>query len=86
VVKLTDFQKKVYKVVSTIPKGQTRSYKWVAQKIGNPDAARAVGQALNRNPFIGEVPCHSVIRSDGSLGGFAKGIKRKKEMLEAESC
>ena len=85
-VKLTDFQKKVYKVVSTIPKGQTRSYKWVAQKIGNPDAARAVGQALNRNPFIGEVPCHRVIRSDGSLGGFAKGIKRKKEMLEAESC
>jgi len=94
VIRLTKFQQKVYKVVSTIPKGQTRSYKWVAQKIGNPDATRAVGQALKRNPFIGEVPnkvrgkvpCHRVIRSDGSLGGFAKGVKRKKEMLEAESC
>ena len=83
-MKITEFQKKVYKIVQTIPKGQTRSYKWVAQKLGNPNAARAVGQALNKNPFIGKIPCHRVICSDGSLGGFALGVRRKKQMLDSE--
>lgn len=81
---LTTFQKRVYQVVSTIPKGQTRTYKWVAQKIGNPKSARAVGQALKRNPFIGKVPCHRVIRSDGSLGGFSQGLAKKRRMLALE--
>jgi len=82
--KITDFEKRVYNVVSKIPKGEVRSYKWVAAKVGRPNAYRAVGNALNKNPFIGTVPCHRVIRSDGSIGGFAKGVKRKRKMLAAE--
>ena len=67
-----------------IPRGQTRSYKWVAEQIGSPRAARAVGQALNKNPHVGRVPCHRVIRSDGSLGGFSRGARRKLELLSKE--
>ena len=81
---LTKFQKKVYEVVLSIPTGKTRSYKWVAIKTGNPKASRAVGQALNKNPYIGKVPCHRVIRTNGSLGGFSKGKRRKKLLLKAE--
>ena len=81
---ITAFQKKVYAVVSKIPKGQTRSYKWVAAKIGSPRAYRAVGNALNKNPYIGKVPCHRVIRSDGSIGGFARGAKAKRKLLKSE--
>ncbi|MCX5667199.1 MAG: MGMT family protein [Candidatus Omnitrophica bacterium] len=80
----TGFEKKVYLAVSKIPKGQTRSYKWVAAKIGRPKAYRAVGNALNKNPYIGIVPCHRVIRADGSIGGFAKGAARKRQMLKKE--
>ena len=82
---LTDFQKSVYKAVLTIPKGQTRSYKWVAQAIAKPAAYRAVGNALNKNPYIKKVPCHRVISSDGSLGGYQKGIKAKKALLKGEN-
>ena len=82
---LTDFEKKVYRAVEKIPKGQVRSYKWVAVKIGRPNACRAVGNALNKNPYIGKVPCHRVIRSDGAIGGFARGVARKREMLKAET-
>jgi methylated-DNA-[protein]-cysteine S-methyltransferase len=82
----TDFEKKVYLAVSKIPRGRTRSYKWVAAKIGHPRAYRAVGNALNKNPYVGKVPCHRVIKSDGSIGGFAKGVEYKREMLKAESC
>lgn len=81
---LTDFEKKVYAAVSKIPRGEVRSYKWVAVKIGTPSASRAVGNALNKNPFIGKVPCHRVIRSDGSIGGFAKGAARKRKLLKSE--
>jgi methylated-DNA-[protein]-cysteine S-methyltransferase len=81
---LTPFQKKVYRTVLKIPYGQVRSYKWVAQQIGRPKAARAVGQALKKNPFVGIVPCHRVIASDGTLGGFSKGIRKKIKMLKAE--
>ena len=80
----TDFEKKVYAAVKKIPPGEVRSYKWVARKISHPKACRAVGNALNKNPHIGKVPCHRVIRSDGSIGGFAKGIKRKRELLKGE--
>ena len=82
--KITDFEKKIYEAVLKIPRGETRSYKWVAAKIGSPKACRAVGNALNKNPYIRIVPCHRVIRSDGSIGGFAKGTRRKKELLKAE--
>ena len=81
----TDFEKRVYAAVMKIPRGETRSYKWVAAKIGRPKACRAVGNALNKNPYIGVVPCHRVIRSDGSIGGFAKGTRLKKEMLKTET-
>ena len=81
---LTKFQKKVYKIVLSIPRGRTRSYKWVAIKIGNPKASRAVGQALNKNPYVGKVPCHRVIRTSGSLGGFSQGKRKKKLLLQAE--
>ena len=80
----TPFQKKVWEAVKTIPYGETRSYKWVAENIGNPRAARAVGQALKRNPLPGIIPCHRVIRSDGSLGGFSRGLKKKRDLLRAE--
>lgn len=82
--KLTEFEKKVYAAVMKIPRGQTRSYKWVAAKIGRSKACRAVGNALNKNPYIGIVPCHRVIKSDGSIGGFARGIKAKRRKLSVE--
>ncbi len=84
-LKITEFEKRVYLAVLKIPKGEVRSYKWVAVKIGKPKAFRAVGNALNKNPYIGVVPCHRVIKSDGSIGAFAKGLKRKRELLKSES-
>jgi len=81
---LTPFQRKVYRAVSSIPPGRVRSYKWVAEKIGKPHSSRAVGQALKKNPYIGKVPCHRVIRKNGSLGGFSKGKKAKKNLLTRE--
>jgi O-6-methylguanine DNA methyltransferase len=65
-VRLTAFQQRVYRAISAIPPGQTRSYGWVAKRIGRPRSARAVGGALRRNPFVPIVPCHRVIRSDGT--------------------
>lgn len=81
---LTSFQKKVYTVVKEIPRGETRSYAWVAQRIGNPRAARAVGTALKKNPFTIVVPCHRVVHSDGSIGEYALGADLKKKLLEIE--
>jgi len=81
---MTPFQEKVYKAVLRIPSGEVRSYKWVACEIKMPKSARAIGQALKKNPFVGIIPCHRVIRSDGSLGGFSKGAKKKSEMLKKE--
>ena len=81
---LSGFGREVYMAVLDIPKGQTRSYKWVAIRIGRPKAARAVGNALNKNPYSGIVPCHRVIKSDRSIGGFASGPSRKKRMLRRE--
>ena len=81
---ISNFQRKVYKVVSQIPIGEVRSYKWVAKKISKPNAVRAVGTALKNNPFAPIVPCHRVIKSDGSLGGYSRGLKKKKELLGLE--
>jgi len=80
----TGFQKRVYRAVLSISLGETRSYEWVAKKAGSPKAARAVGAALKKNPFTIIIPCHRVINSDGSLGGYSKGIKRKRYLLELE--
>jgi len=80
----TLFEQRVYAVVRRIPKGEVRSYQWVARQLGNPRAARAVGQALKRNRDPAQVPCHRVIRSDGSLGGYAWGPARKRRLLREE--
>lgn len=83
-VNLTVFEKDVYGAVMTIPFGATRSYRWVADKIRRPGSARAVGNALNKNPYAPYVPCHRVISSDGSLGGYSKGLRKKSFLLQQE--
>ena len=84
-IKLTKFQWKVLNVTAKIPIGKTRSYKWVAQQVGSPKAVRAVGQALRRNPYPVIIPCHRVIKEDGTLGGYAGGSgERKAELLNIE--
>lgn len=80
----TEFEKKVYEAVSNIPKGEVRSYGWVARAIGRPRSYRAVGNALNKNLYPEIIPCHRVIRSDGSIGGYAKGMRAKRKLLMAE--
>lgn len=80
----TDFQKSVWLVLSKIPYGKTSSYKDIAKFIGNPKAVRAVGTAVGKNPFLIIIPCHRVIKKDGSLGGFAYGKKIKKKLLNIE--
>ncbi len=79
------FQKKVWQGDRSIPYGETRAYAWVAGKLGMPKAARAVGQALGRNPLPIIIPCHRVICSNGNLGGFGGGIGLKQRLLEIEA-
>lgn len=80
----TDFQKDVFKATLEISFGKVRTYAWIAEKIGRPRAARAVGQALKKNPLPFIIPCHRVIASDGTLGGFSMGRKAKKRLLDLE--
>jgi methylated-DNA-[protein]-cysteine S-methyltransferase len=80
----TEFEKKVWLTLKEIPYGETRTYKWIAEKIGNPKANRAVGQALGRNPIPIVFPCHRVIESDGSIGGYSSGVDIKRRLLEME--
>jgi len=82
--KITKFQKLVYGATKKIPKGRISTYGEIARAIGRPRSARAVGNALNCNPFAPDIPCHRVVRSDGSVGGFAKGNKEKIRILEGE--
>ena len=81
---ITDFSKAVWEATKKIPRGKVATHAAIAKLIGRPKAARAVGNALNKNPFAPKVPCHRVVKSDGSLGGFAKGTKKKREMLQKE--
>ena len=83
-VEATRFQQDVWQLVHTIPYGETRSYGWVANRLGLYKAARAVGQALGRNPVPIVVPCHRVTKSDGSLGGFGGGVEVKEFLLGLE--
>src|SRR5882672_6844023 len=80
------FFQKVWQTCATIPAGETRTYGWIAQRIGRPQAARAVGLALKKNPFAPIIPCHRVVRSDGKLGGYSApgGIRAKKILLQKE--
>jgi len=81
----TSFQREVWGVARRIPYGETRSYLWVAEQLEKPKAARAVGQALGRNPLPVIVPCHRVIASDGKLGGFSGGLELKQHLLRLEA-
>lgn len=80
----TDFQRKVWWALRKIPYGKTKTYGEIAAQIGNPQAARAVGNACNKNPLLIAVPCHRVLGAGGSLTGFAAGIKTKKHLLLLE--
>lgn len=80
----TDFQKKVWKALQTIPYGETVSYKEIAQAVGSPKAYRAVGSANNKNPIVIVVPCHRVIGSNNKLVGYAGGLDIKQQLLTME--
>jgi methylated-DNA-[protein]-cysteine S-methyltransferase len=80
----TPFQQKVYEALLKIPYGKTASYGEIAAMIGKPKAARAVGQAVNKNPLMIIVPCHRIIGKDGSLTGFNGGLALKEKLLKIE--
>ena len=80
----TDFQRSVWKALQDIPYGKTKTYKQIAEMIGNPKACRAVGMANNKNPIWIVIPCHRVIGTDGTLTGYGGGINMKKRLLELE--
>ena len=79
-----NFNQKVWKLLGRIPWGKVTPYKELAAAVGNPNAARAVGNACNTNPFAPEVPCHRVVSSDGSIGGYAHGTEKKIRLLGKE--
>lgn len=88
---ILSFTEKVFRTVKKIPRGKISTYQVIARAVGRPKAARAVGNALNKSPGMRaglpanrRVPCHRVIRSDGSVGGYAHGTKRKLVMLRKE--
>ncbi len=84
---LTEFQKRVLLATYSIPKGQTRTYKQIARQAGYPNAYRAVGSVMRMNPLAPTVPCHRVIKSDGTLGNYSNGgTKRKRAMLVKEKA
>ncbi len=80
----TAFQLQVWRELTQIPRGETRSYREVAEAVGKPHAARAVGNACGSNPVAIVVPCHRVVASDGGLGGFGWGLDRKRVLLDNE--
>lgn len=81
----TAFQKKVWQALLTIPFGQTRSYKQIAEQVGSPKGYRAIGMANNRNRIMIVVPCHRVIGHDGKLVGYAGGLDVKAKLLQLEN-
>ena len=87
-LKGTQFQKKVWKEISKIPKGKTVTYKELAKRVGKFKAVRAVANAAGANPMPPFIPCHRVIRSDGTLGGYSGkgGMKTKRALLKKEGA
>ena len=85
-LKGTKFQLKVWIYLRTIPKGKVKTYKQVAIGINRPKSARAVANACAKNPYAPKIPCHRVIRTDGTMGGYSGkgGIKTKKNLLKRE--
>lgn len=82
----TFFQRQVWQAMSQVGYGETKSYRELAEMIRKPQACRAVGNACGQNRFPIIIPCHRIIRSDGSLGGFSGNLSIKKKLLELESC
>lgn len=80
----TAFQLRVWKALQEIPYGETSTYGAIAEKIGNPHAARAVGMACNKNPLLLIIPCHRVVGRNGALTGFAAGLEVKRRLLGVE--
>ena len=82
----TEFQLKVWAYLRKIPRGSVRTYAQVAKDIGKPLAIRAVANAIGKNPYAPKIPCHRVIRSDGTLGGYSGkgGLKTKRFLLKKE--
>ena len=83
-IQATAFQRRVYEELLRIPTGETRSYAEIAEAIGQPTASRAVGNACATNPVALAIPCHRVLRNNGTLGGYAWGIERKQALISAE--
>lgn len=81
---MTEFEDKVYNLVKKVPRGKVITYKALAIKLGNPNLARAVGNALNKNPKLIKMPCHRVIRSDRTIGGYKLGKIKKMKLLKQE--
>ena len=84
--KNTKLQLKVWNYLKKIPRGTIKSYMQVAKAVGKPNAVRAVANAIGKNPYPPQIPCHRVIRSDGSIGGYSGkgGIKTKRKLLKKE--
>ncbi len=82
----TDFQKSVWKKVSKVPYGKTKSYSEISKQLENPGAIRAIGAANGKNNFHIIIPCHRIIGADGSLTGYAGGLDVKKQLLELEGA
>ncbi|OIO06894.1 MAG: 6-O-methylguanine DNA methyltransferase [Elusimicrobia bacterium CG1_02_63_36] len=82
------FYRKVWKACAEIPKGEVRTYGWIAKHIGSPKSARAVGQALGKNPFAPVVPCHRVVGANGKMTGYSGkgGIATKRKLLKKEGA
>ena len=80
----TEFDTKVWLTLKEVPYGETRTYKWLAEKVGRPTAFRAVGRALSKNPIPILIPCHRIVESDGSIGGYSQGSDIKRRLLEIE--
>lgn len=83
-IRFSAFQLRVWEAALKIPFGSTRSYSWVARRIGSPKALRAVGTALKNNPYPMVIPCHRVIKSNGDIGGYSRGRKVKKKLIQLE--
>lgn len=81
---MNNFDEKVWQLLEQIPKGKITTYGEIAKKIRNPRATRAVGNACNKNPNAPWVPCHRVVSSNGGIGGYAFGLKRKTQILNGE--
>ena len=81
---VSPFSERVYHIIKKVPRGKVTTYKAIAEALGTK-AYRAVGNALNRNPNAPEVPCHRVVCSDGSIGGYSEGVNEKIKLLQKEN-